>query len=175
MNALPPFKDYAEDLSEAAVPDDHFTERRPFCGFCLLIGAIVAWGIIFGIRGLASLLLVAVLVTISYVGLGVIASLLLASGAYAHESVAGMPYNTWCCNGNGQSGDCQEIPDSAVRTIPGGYQITLGEGDHRLVTRSHIFTKKQSETRWSTDGRYHACLYPTEDELRCFYAPPPGV
>jgi hypothetical protein len=156
MSAHPPAHEVPEPWhDEGEVEDDHFTMLPRFCGICVILATLALWA--------------------AMVGVWLLTSALLASGAYAHQAVSGMPYNTWCCNGNGQNGDCQEIPDSAVRTIPGGYQITLQVGDHRLVTRSHIFTKTQAETRWSTDGRYHACLYPTEDELRCFYAPPPGV
>ena len=99
---------------------------------------------------------------------------LIVKQALAHESMSHMQYDKWCCNGTQHTGDCQEIPDEAVRTIPGGYQITLKAGDHRLVTRVHVWEKAQTETRWSTDGRYHACLFPTESTLRCFYAPPPS-
>lgn len=94
--------------------------------------------------------------------------------ARAHHSELGMKYDTWCCNGDGHSGDCQEIPSSAVKPIEGGWQVTLVPGDHRLVTRVHVFQIPQSNTRMSSDGRFHACLYPDENTLRCFYAPPMG-
>lgn len=96
-------------------------------------------------------------------------SALAVMPATAHEF-----YDTWCCNGNAHSGDCQPIPSASVKPVDGGYQITLGPGDHRLATRVHVFSKAQAETRRSLDGRYHACLYPTEDTLRCLYIPPAG-
>lgn len=100
--------------------------------------------------------------------------------ARAHRATptAAMPggfvYDGWCCNGSGVSGDCQEIHYSRVKTIEGGYQITLVAGDHRKVTRLHVFQIEQAKVRASPDGQYHVCLFPTEDILRCFYAPPPN-
>ena len=100
--------------------------------------------------------------------------LLFVVGAFAHDAPSGMRYDAWCCNGNAHSGDCQPIPSSSVKVVAGGYQITLRPGDHWMVTKEHRFQKPQTETRWSTDGQYHACLYPNETNLRCFYAPPTG-
>jgi hypothetical protein len=54
----------------------------------------------------------------------------------------------------------------------GGYRVTLNPGDHHMVTHQHVFFMPTSEAKVSTDGSYHACLFPTEDTLRCFYAPP---
>lgn len=94
---------------------------------------------------------------------------------HAHDAPSGMRYDGWCCNGNNHTGDCEPIPSTSVRETAGGYVIAVKPGDHRLVTRPHTFQKLQSETRWSTDGQYHLCLYPSEDQARCFYAPMPGV
>lgn len=99
---------------------------------------------------------------------------LLLRPAKAHEAPSGMKYDASCCHAIGLRGDCQPIPNASVKPIPGGYQITLGPGDHRLATRVHVFQIEESKTRRSTDGQYHACLYPTENDLRCFYAPPMG-
>lgn len=92
----------------------------------------------------------------------------------AHEAVSGFKYDSYCCNGNNHTGDCQRIPTRNVRITSGGYEIILKPGDHRLVTRTHDFQLPQSEARRSTDSEYHICLYPTEDTLRCFYAPDMG-
>lgn len=134
---------------------DHFDDddSRPECAIC----PIFWWCVV-----LVMLAIIAVLIVFT-------------DDADAHKAPSGMEYDGWCCNGDGRSGDCQPIPSATVKPIDGGYQITLHPGDHTLVTKPHIFTKKQSETRWSTDGQYHACLYPNESILRCFYAPPPGV
>lgn len=102
----------------------------------------------------------------------VIGLYIMSMDAKAHTAHTGMTYHPSCCHGNAVNGDCQPIPDSAVRSIPGGYQITLRPGDHTFVTKEHVFTKEARKTRRSTDGRYHACLYPNEDHLHCFYAPP---
>lgn len=97
--------------------------------------------------------------------------LVMGSPAAAHEAHTGMKYDAWCCNGSNVTGDCQAIPSKRVRVIQGSYQIELRPGDHRLVTAHHLYTIPQSEARRSEDGDYHICLYPTEDTLRCLYAP----
>lgn len=83
-------------------------------------------------------------------------------------------YDPNCCNGNGMSGDCQAIPARAVKVVNGGYEITLLPGDHRLVTKPHTWFRKVEESRISKDDDFHACLYPDENTLRCFYALPLG-
>lgn len=92
--------------------------------------------------------------------------------AWAHTTPTGMSFATWCCNGR----DCQEIPKSAVEidTQTGIVKVTLKPGDHPTVTQPHEYEFKYSEVRWSTDGLYYACLYPTEFTLRCLYLPPPS-
>lgn len=93
--------------------------------------------------------------------------------AWAHTHGA-MQYDAWCCNGSTVTGDCQRIEPEAVKSVGDSYMVTLGPGDHRLATKPHVFMIRQTEARVSQDGDYHACLYPTEDTLRCFYAPPMG-
>lgn len=93
--------------------------------------------------------------------------------AKAHEAMAGWAYDPDCCNGNSTTGDCQQIPDTSVTEGPNGFTVTLHPGDHRLVTRDHVWVVPLKSVRWDApDGHYHACLWPTEDTLRCFYAPP---
>lgn len=95
--------------------------------------------------------------------------------ADAHEalSAAGVTwkYDGFCCNGDSRTGDCQMIPARSVKIVKGGFEITLKPGDHRLITRRHDFSLPQAQARRSKDEDYHLCLYPTEDTLRCFYAP----
>jgi hypothetical protein len=85
-----------------------------------------------------------------------------------------MAYDPWCCNGNGETGDCAPIPASDVSITKNGYRIVLKPGDHPGVHVTHVFIRSFSSARMSTDGQYHACLFPTEYQLRCFYAPPQG-
>jgi len=92
----------------------------------------------------------------------------------AHMAQTGWQYEAWCCNGNGHTGDCQQIPMDSVKPVQGGWQITLKPGDHRLVTKRNVYFKSYSDTRISPDGFPHACLFPTEATLRCFYMPPFG-
>lgn len=106
----------------------------------------------------------------SAIALAILAPCLSTSPAGAHEW-----YSAWCCNGDSETGDCQAIPESAVRATNDGWEITLKPGDHRLITKPHRFTKTYGHTRKSEDDQFHACLFPTEDTLRCFYAPPMGM
>lgn len=66
-------------------------------------------------------------------------------------------YPPWCCSG----GDCGPLAASRVQLTAAGYVV-----DGR-------FTIPLSEARKSMDGRYHGC-FPTKDDLKCFFAPPPG-
>jgi hypothetical protein len=99
----------------------------------------------------------------------------LSPAAHAHEAHSGggmaWKYDGFCCNGDSKSGDCQMISTKNVKVTDNGYEVYLGPGDHRMITRPHRFNMKQSQARRSQDEEYHICLYPTEDTLRCFYAP----
>jgi hypothetical protein len=97
----------------------------------------------------------------------------LSARAHEAHSPTGIKwkYDGYCCNGDAHSGDCQMISTRNVRVTNQGYEISLGPGDHRMITRPHHFTMPQGEARRSKDEEYHLCLYPTEDTLRCFYAP----
>lgn len=83
-------------------------------------------------------------------------------------------YDPECCNGNATHGDCQEIAPATVKPIKGGYVVTLNPGDHRKVTKPHTFIIPQDKVRYSPDAQYHICLWPSENDARCFYAPPMG-
>jgi hypothetical protein len=100
--------------------------------------------------------------------------LLFTGPAAAHYAPSGMAYDAWCCNGDGSHGDCAPIPTVDVKETTAGWIITLHPGDHPLVTKVHVYTKRLGEERHSTDGGYHACLYPNENTLRCFYTPMPS-
>ncbi len=108
-------------------------------------------------------------------GAGIAALLLISGPVQAHEAHSGMPYPAICCNGNAKGGDCQAISSKAVRSIPGGYRVTLRPGDHWMVTREHVFDVPEARTRDSEDGQFHICLYPDENNNQCFFAPPPGA
>lgn len=94
--------------------------------------------------------------------------------ALAHESHKGFKYESYCCNGDAETGDCQMIPTRSVRVTSDGYEVSLAPGDHPMVTRRHVFNWSQSQARRSEDGEYHLCLFPDEDTPRCFYAPDMG-
>lgn len=94
--------------------------------------------------------------------------IVLATPAHAHQAPSGFNYEPFCCNGDGKSGDCQRISSKIVRPGDCGYIVTLLPGDHGLVTRKHVFSIPQAETRESPDGAYHLCLFPSENRVRCF-------
>lgn len=98
----------------------------------------------------------------------------LAGAATAHDAPSGWSYPPYCCNGDGHSGDCQPIPAGAVKIVAGGFEVMLAVGDHRLVTKPHSFFVPYQKAQPSPDGMYHLCLFPTEDTVRCFFAPPMG-
>jgi hypothetical protein len=97
--------------------------------------------------------------------------IIFASGALAHDAPTGWRYDPYCCNGDGMTGDCQMIPSRTVKVVEGGFLITLEPGDHREITRNHVFMMPQRKTMRSPDGAFHLCLFPNEDTPRCFYAP----
>lgn len=113
-------------------------------------------------------------VTALSIGLGGGLAYLAVGPAWPHQTASGMIFDARCCRGNSITGDCQPIPASSVTPIDGGLQITLAPGDHPLVTRVHVFQIEQGKVLPSTDGRYYACLWPSEDHLQCLYAPPTG-
>ncbi|WP_088937477.1 hypothetical protein [Rhizobium sp. N122] len=102
------------------------------------------------------------------------AMMMLATATHAHQAPSGFTYDPFCCNGDGENGDCQRISSKTVRPNNEGYEVTLLPGDHRLATRRHVFSIPQGEVKESPDGAYHLCLFPNEDTVRCFYAPPIG-
>jgi hypothetical protein len=90
----------------------------------------------------------------------------------AHTARRGWTYPPACCKGTAAGGDCQAIPHSAVKKGSRGYTVFLHPGDHRLITRQHLFFIPYGNTIPSGDENYHICLHPTEDNVNCFFAPP---
>ena len=90
--------------------------------------------------------------------------------AAAHKAKSGMAYEAWCCSGK----DCAEIPDESVSAGPDGWVVTLWPGQHPMVTKPIHRVIPYRTARPSEDGRFHLCLWPTEADDRCFYAPPQG-
>ena len=143
-------------------------------------GSTVAILNVFGGYAIVRLLLIAILVP------GLLSA--ASSGATAHSAPSGWRYDGTCCSAvtpDEHTGDCAPIPASAVEEVPGGYVVTLRPGDHPLVTVEHRFEVpfnrpmteggREPAIRPSGDERWHACLYPTEDTLRCLYIQWGGV
>jgi hypothetical protein len=95
----------------------------------------------------------------------------LQAVAVAHKARSGMPYDPYCYNGS----DCAEISDEAVTATPNVYLVTLRKGEHPMIESEKITRVIPfKDVRHSEDARFHLCLYPNEDYVRCFYAPPQG-
>ncbi len=103
--------------------------------------------------------------------LAIVTGTLLFNSVHAHTSRGGFDYDAWCCNG----GDCSELPEGSVIAGPTGWVVTLKRGEHPMIKSAevrHVIPYKTA--RPSGDGKFHMCLYPTEAESRCFYAPAQG-
>jgi hypothetical protein len=115
--------------------------------------------------------------------LALVALLLTALGraAFAQEHDHGL-YHRACCSPADVTtgeGDCDPVPASAVRAVPGGFHVTLDPGDHPDVTQHHewfvtyedLMTQgsKMTKVQLSKNEEWHVCLYPNEDTLRCLY------
>lgn len=68
----------------------------------------------------------------------------------------------------GRLGDCDQIPDHAVKVGPDGYVVTLEPGEHPMVKERMTFVVPYSEAEKSPDGRAHICISPTL-KRRCFF------
>lgn len=68
----------------------------------------------------------------------------------------------------GRLGDCDQIPDSAVKVGPDGYVVTLEPGEHPMVKERMTFMVPYAEAEKSPDGRAHICISPTL-KRRCFF------
>jgi hypothetical protein len=94
--------------------------------------------------------------------------------AYPHEADSGWRYPTRCCWSPqtapaGRMGDCDEIPNEAVKVGPAGYVVTLEPGDHPMVKQRLTFTFPYDKTEAAPDGRYHVC-FDSMMKPRCFFA-----
>lgn len=106
-------------------------------------------------------------------------ALLLAGPAAAHSF-----YSKYCCSSvDGMSGDCQEIPASAVEITPEGFRVTVSPENHVRAKTTIVRTFRypdadpsndEGEALLSPDGAYHACVLPKRQEFRCFYFTPGG-
>jgi len=67
------------------------------------------------------------------------------------------------------------IPASTVKVVAGGFEVTLLPGQHRKVTKPQTYFITHKNARHSKDSDFHICLYPTEDRVQCFFAPPFGA
>ena len=96
--------------------------------------------------------------------------LIVATAIALAHSDGDQHYDPWCCNQK----DCAPIPASAVTAGPDGWRITIRPGDHPLARNAVTHLIPYGQERRATDGRHHACLFPTEQTLRCAYTPPRG-
>ncbi len=94
-------------------------------------------------------------------------------------------YSPWCCRSvDGETGDCQPIPQSAVQATAEGYLVTVTPADHARakapITRLFRYPDSDPsndrgtppEAQISPDGQHHACVLPSSQDMRCFYFAP---
>lgn len=99
----------------------------------------------------------------------IIAVWMLVGTAWAHDW-----YPSRCCWSPqnapaGRLGDCDQIPDHAVKVGPDGYVVTLEPGEHPMVKERISYVIPYSDAEQSPDGKYHLCISPTM-KRRCFFA-----
>lgn len=97
------------------------------------------------------------------------------SGVDAHHAGKNWTYPAACCRGDHSGGDCRRVPFGRVTERRNGYTIRLFPGDFPDITRHHTFVVPFGDELPSGDRDFHICLYPSEDHVNCFFAPPPGA
>ena len=75
-----------------------------------------------------------------------------------------------CCN----TVDCQPIAPHTVEEVRGGFQVTLKPGEHLMVSRPVSHFVPYRDMQHSPDGKWHVCLFPNQDTVRCFFGPVGG-
>jgi hypothetical protein len=156
MSAHPPAHEvpeaWHEDLSEQGVADDHFiTTKLPrFCGICVIVATLALWA--------------------AMVGVWLLTSVLLASGAYAHEALPtaaqpeGWSYPMSCCS----LMDCRQASEGEVRETQDGYLLT---------TTGEVVPYMDRRVKDSPDGLFHTCQVGGDFEtgrVLCLFRPPRG-
>jgi len=101
--------------------------------------------------------------------LRIIVFLLFSIGA-TFSALAHGWYDPVCCSGR----DCAPVPFDSVEITEDGYRVTLHPGDHLMVRSSVVHVVAYGDVLESKDDGFHACLFPDQNVMRCFYAPPFG-
>jgi hypothetical protein len=96
-------------------------------------------------------------------------SVICAGGAaLAHgdaEWIMRNPLTAPCCGPT----DCAMLPDSAVTETADGWIVV------RAGVAPQRFDRSMPNVYPSRDGHYWGCAHAPDQELRCFFYPPPGV
>lgn len=92
-----------------------------------------------------------------------IAVLLLAGPAFAHDAPTGWAYDTACCSGR----DCAQAMSGAVRETPRGYE---------LQSTGETVIYRDTRIRQSKDEFFHECHVGGDPKARllCLYVPNKG-
>jgi hypothetical protein len=75
-----------------------------------------------------------------------------------------------CCNDY----DCQLISGELVEEVRGGFRIRLKPGEHVMVTSPVDHFVPYRDMQASPDNKFHICLFPTQNQVRCFFGPVGG-
>lgn len=95
-----------------------------------------------------------------------IAALLLAGPAFAHDAPTGWTYPWSCCS----SMDCQRVDNPRVHETPGGYVVD-GASDAAAIGY------QDKRIKDSPDGDYHWCAHPQGTDAGktiCLFVPGKG-
>jgi hypothetical protein len=151
MTAHPPAHDVPEPWhDEGEVDDDHFTMLPRFCGVCVIVATLALWAVM--------------------IGVWLLTSALLASGAYAHQALPtaaqpqGWSYPMSCCS----LMDCRRANEGEVRETAGGYLLT---------TTGEVVPYMDKRVKDSPDGLFHTCQVGGDFEtgrVLCLFRPPRG-
>lgn len=102
----------------------------------------------------------------------ILVMILLSGAAYAHDWYTGTANRAGqlCCSGY----DCAIVPGALIEETRGGFRVVLEPGQHPMVTRRVEHFIPYREMMASPDGKFHLCLFPTQDNPRCFFGPVGG-
>lgn len=105
-------------------------------------------------------------------GSAMLAAALFGVGdAQAHKAPSGWKYPAACCSNR----DCGEIPATAVKEGPHGFEVTILPGQHDMVKEKPVrFLIPYGKEKPSPDGLNHICLSPALKML-CFFTGSRGV
>ena len=95
-----------------------------------------------------------------------------ADTARAHDWYSGTTNRAGqnCCN----TYDCQQVSGELIEEVRGGFMIRLKPGQHIMVSTPVEHFVPYRDLQASPDNKWHVCLFPNQDTVRCFFGPVGG-